>query len=201
MTLLNETLLQRFEDTLRATRTSVVDHLQPGLTDREIDRLTAAVDVRLPTEARAWWRWRNGVAPDARMSLVGDFRWLPLQMAIRDYGERREESVTLANQPWAVGPARDPEFVWPARFFPVIAASDGAIACDCSVSDGEPAPMRLVSWEGGPATAAATRSFAEMIEWWIEAVTSGGWAYDARVERLMPIWERLDPRRRATGII
>ena len=61
--------------------------------------------------------------------------------------------------------------------------------------------MRLLEWEGGPADTEATQSFAELIEWWIDALTTGAWAYDASVGSLMAIHERLEPARRATGIV
>ncbi len=38
-------------------------HLQPGLTDVEIEQIMAPTGLTLPEEARAWWRWHNGV-PD-----------------------------------------------------------------------------------------------------------------------------------------
>ena len=61
--------------------------------------------------------------------------------------------------------------------------------------------MRSVDWEGGFAESAATGSFAELIEWWIDALRSGGWVYDAKFGCLMSVHEQLDPSRRATGLL
>jgi hypothetical protein len=107
----------------------------------------------------------------------------------------------MANAPWAQGSLSDPESMWPTQFFPVMTTSYGAVTCDCSVAGDDPTPMRFVTWEAGPAPTPATRSFGEMVEWWIDALATGGWAFDATLGHFTRIWERLDPHRRATDLV
>jgi hypothetical protein len=202
MPLLTEAILDQFLDAIRASGARLAEHLQPGVSDREIDELITAAGVSLPTEARTWWRWRNGVSASAKLALAGDFRWLPLDRAVDEYRELRRESVALAEQPWSAGPAADPDYFWAARFFPVITTSYGAITCDCSVPENAQSPMRMVHWEGGSTDGSnATSSFAELLDWWIDAIRTGGWVHDGRHYGLTRVHECLDPDRRAAGVV
>jgi hypothetical protein len=61
----------------------IVDHLQPGLSDEQMDELTAPLGLSLPVEARRWWGWHDGVDPaSARIQadrMVGPlWRYQPL---------------------------------------------------------------------------------------------------------------------------
>ena len=52
--------------------------LAPGLTDQQIDTLTAPYGIDLPEEARVWWRWHNGRHAD-----VGHAQYFPLPVPLR----------------------------------------------------------------------------------------------------------------------
>jgi hypothetical protein len=62
---LDEDLLRAFESSLRAIGAPIVKHWASGLDDAAIDELVVPLDLRLPEEARVWWRWRNGTRSDA----------------------------------------------------------------------------------------------------------------------------------------
>ena len=92
-TLLSPSLLGAFEARLRADGLRAVDALAPGLTDQQIDALTAPYGIELPEEARVWWRWHNGSDAD-----VADPAWyflpsrhiLSLQYALGEHANERD---------------------------------------------------------------------------------------------------------------
>jgi hypothetical protein len=40
-----------------------------------------------------------------------------------------------------------------------------------------------------------------MVTWWIDAIDSGAWRYDAEVAAWRYDWERLEPERELTGLV
>lgn len=57
---LDTELLEELEQRWRANGARIVDHLRPGLSDAEIDRIAADLPFSLPEEVRRWYRWHNG---------------------------------------------------------------------------------------------------------------------------------------------
>ena len=91
--LLSSRLLSDLEARLRAEGLAAVQALAPGLTDQQIDTLTAPYGFDLPEEARVWWRWHNGSHADAGKpaQYFLPFRAIfALEDALRDYAEDRE---------------------------------------------------------------------------------------------------------------
>lgn len=64
--LLDDELLAAFEAALTSVDAAITRVWAPGLSDAEIDSLTAPHGFALPEEARRWWRWHNGVTVDVR---------------------------------------------------------------------------------------------------------------------------------------
>jgi hypothetical protein len=58
--MLDTELLAQLEAGWRRAGALYVDAMLPGLSDEEIDRTTARLDLALPEEARRWYRWHNG---------------------------------------------------------------------------------------------------------------------------------------------
>lgn len=88
--LLDQDLLDRFESTLRIAGAGIVDVLDPGLRDDEIDQIIGTTDLRLPDEARTWWRWHNGqTSPCAanQRCIVPNHEPFSLQDAVANYQE------------------------------------------------------------------------------------------------------------------
>jgi hypothetical protein len=84
--LLDAGLLAQLEDCWRACGAPVADALRPGLTDDEMDALTAPLGIRLPAEARRWWGWHDGAnaKPGYEAPLLGPQRPLyPLARAVQ----------------------------------------------------------------------------------------------------------------------
>jgi hypothetical protein len=54
------------------------------------------------------------------------------------------------------------------------------VVIDCSVPEGQPTPLRFIDLqdvEGSPRPRA--QSLGQMVSWWIRALDSGGWHWDA----------------------
>jgi len=70
--LLDADILARLEVDLRAKSIPLIETMAPGLTDAQIDEIIGPADLRLPDEARAWWRWHDGPGPSTPV----DASWL-----------------------------------------------------------------------------------------------------------------------------
>ena len=87
-TLLDRDLLDRLEARLRAAGSLIVDAWAPGLTDTQIDDLLQPLGIDLPEEARAWWRWHDGILVEAnpRVTEISPRRpHLPLRYVAEQY--------------------------------------------------------------------------------------------------------------------
>ncbi len=206
--LLNFELLGELESRWRNQGAPLVARLQPGLATEAMDALTAPLGLRLPSEARVWWGWRNGVPSDVA---VGDqreigrgFEYLPLAEAVDHYRMCRAVAADAAGHSSDLPELSDPDFWWHPSWFPITVASNGGVVtCECSVDDGKPTPMRSINWderteEPGRAGAA---SFGEMVSWWLEAFDSGVWRYEAERGRWDYRWQLLDPARELTALV
>lgn len=203
-------LLNQLEEHWRRQRAPLLEHLRPGLTDSEADSLTAPLGLHLPVEARIWWGWHDGVSADVLPGYgrtIGGpgFQFLPLKEAVAVYVRWRKLAGELAGD--FVGDPRvqlaDQDYWWPPSWFPITSASNGdTVACDCSVAEGDPTPIRvIVAEEMGADREPAVDSFGQMIDWWIEALDLGAWRYDPDAARWNYDYKRLDPARELTRLV
>jgi hypothetical protein len=58
--MLDTHLLKELEDRWRQQSPTLLERMQPGIDDDEIDRLSAPLGYTLPEEVRRWYRWHNG---------------------------------------------------------------------------------------------------------------------------------------------
>src|SRR5437764_1031354 len=56
-------LLDQLEAQWRRLQAPIADALRPGLTDRQLDDVSARLDLVLPGELRALWAWHDGADP------------------------------------------------------------------------------------------------------------------------------------------
>lgn len=61
-----ERVLASFEATLAAKAPSLLARCRPGLEDERLDAISDEHGIEPPEELRALYRWRDGMAPDAR---------------------------------------------------------------------------------------------------------------------------------------
>jgi cell wall assembly regulator SMI1 len=204
---LGPALLGALEDRWRSHRIPLIERLQPGVSAEEIDEVTSRIGVRLPVEARQWWQRHNGVAArDIRYSreriFAGPgFEYLPLAEAVERYRSLRRLAVEAAHDQVSNG-LTEAEW-WNPAWFPITVAANGrVIACDCSVSEGLPTPIRSIKWgqdESWQEPRAA--SFGQVVCWWLEAFDAGAYGYDAANGAWTYRYELLDAGRELTRVV
>src|SRR5438093_3931149 len=90
--LLDAGLLDQLEQRWRRFEMPITDRLGRGLSDAEIDSATEELGVRLPEEARRWWRWRDAhLGPDSGAHWVtSSFFHLSLAQAVDETLKMRQ---------------------------------------------------------------------------------------------------------------
>jgi cell wall assembly regulator SMI1 len=191
--MLTDDLLEQLASRWRDHGVPVATRLSPGLPDEQIDALTSPLGITLPTEARRWWRWHDGVAADTTRlardrELAPGLEFLPLNEAVQWCERYREVSRSWS----AAAPDTAPDPWWAPSWFPLTHAGQaGIIACDSAVPAGAPTPIRRV-WPPEPGNAVAEPllgSLADLVRGWIDAFDLGAWRYGDG-------W-KIDPDRRA----
>ncbi|MBW3538979.1 MAG: SMI1/KNR4 family protein [Planctomycetes bacterium] len=86
-----ENLLSQYEAFLKSKAPSVLSALQPGLTDSEIDALERQHGVKLTSDLRALYRWRNGTPRSANIDAFPDHQFVPLDVVFADRDELRKQ--------------------------------------------------------------------------------------------------------------
>jgi hypothetical protein len=134
-------------------------------------------ELRVPDEARRWWKWHDGVAAsDIRyryQRAIGppDLDFVPLEEAVAAYV--RTQSGYEQRHTASGGPQ-----LWDPQWLPFTIAS-GHVLCDCSVAPEEPTPIRL--YDPGALGEAVreprAQSLGELVGWWLEAFSSGAWRF------------------------
>lgn len=82
--LLTQEICDRLEAVLISKGLPVLDSLNPGLSDEQIDAIVAPTSLLLPEEVRVWWRWRNGSfhRPGGRSEIFPDRELLTLEESV-----------------------------------------------------------------------------------------------------------------------
>lgn len=177
--ILSHALLDELEQRWRDHKLPIIDRLRPGLTDDQIDELTAPLGLRLPEEARTWWRWHNGV------DLTGTSRdwgfdpglmvFAPLDRQVEHYGKLRSRSRSAALADPEAG--HDEDYWWPPTWF-ALTKGKRSVVCDCA-APGATSPIYAYDvgvWEELHTPRAD--SFGQVVAWWIRAYDDGIWRYD-----------------------
>jgi hypothetical protein len=88
---LNGAVIERLIAALRAQGAPMVGHLNPGLSDQEIDALVRPLGISLPAEAKEWWGYANGVPRGAapNIDLSPSWSWAPLEEIVQECREMR----------------------------------------------------------------------------------------------------------------
>jgi hypothetical protein len=152
---LDNDLLADFEQALRDVGAKITEVWAPGLTDAEIDALTNQFDLRLPEEARRWWRWHNGVMAGTRgtdWSLTPGHPLFDLATAMEVFGSGREDRAEL----YAVDYWIQPVGAKPLIFFA------------CGGPHDEPVPVYTQQDIEDPVL--ATPSIGELVAQWTQLI-------------------------------
>lgn len=187
--ILTQQLLDQLERRWRENDALILHHLQPGLSDEQIDQLTAPLGLRLPEEARRWWRWHDGApmdAPPGSRDIGAGPNYIPLSYAV----EQTEFLRSL-----------DP-VVWSDTWLVMTDESD-PLVMDCGGAFDEPVCVRTTALQDPepPPADHATTSIGELISLWIEAFDNGAYTYDKDVGRWERHPERLTPRMSGRGLV
>jgi len=86
-----EQLLARLQAVLETNAPSVLQVLQPGLSDAQISALQTEGGFRLSDDLRAFYRWHNGMATDCTLRLLPGQRFLPLDEVVRERALMRHQ--------------------------------------------------------------------------------------------------------------
>jgi len=149
-----------------------VEHLRPGLTDEEIDALTARLPHRLPAELRTWYGWHDGAKLDLPVGpwhLGNGLNLLPLQVAV-------ERHDFLAQPELRSGvPAVDFRDEW----LPICWFGTCYIAVDTSGDASAPCPVHALDTHGDIEwTKVRAPSLLAMVLMWVRALDEGYWVWD-----------------------
>lgn len=185
--ILDESLLDGLVAALRAQGAPIVDHLNAGIADAELDALTAPLGIKLPAEARVWWRYASGVARSAPLSSVGlsaSWWWAPLEEIVHECREMREiasEGVPLGKP----GLFKD-------SWLPIV-IGDAILVIDTS----QPviAPVYTIDFadlEPGGSYTPILPSLGSLVQTWTLALENGAVRYDHDQQRFKVDGDRLD---------
>jgi hypothetical protein len=125
--------------------------------------------------------------------------FLPLGEAVALYRQTRE----MFRDIWE---AEDPAMVdywWRSSWFP-ITERRGAVRCDCAVTEGAPTPIYWAyshDHDADGLTNPKVDSFGTMVTWWVEALETGAWHYNASANRWEHQPDLLPPERERSGLV
>lgn len=179
--MLDEVLLDGLQSRWRTHGAPVAARLQAGLSTADINAATAPLGLRLPSGARTWWGWHDGVAARAvrlarERELAPGLEFLPLAEAVQRGLRYREISRDWSEN----APGVDPHPWWGPTWFVILDAGQaGIVAGDCATPDEARTTIRCVAppEPGNPIAAPLLGSFGELVKGWIEAFDSGAWNY------------------------
>lgn len=188
--MLTPSLLDELERRWREQGAFIAAALRPGLSDEEMDDLTASLEITLPAEARQWWSWHDGANASTVDGVAsqfgpGDFVFLPLSRAV----ERCNEIRGVLSYAWTDG--FGPE--WQHGWLPITYHSNPRVI-DCGGNFEDPVPARQFPFDDqGFGDRAVVASMGELVKIWIRTIDSGGWYYNQD----RGVWEsddaKLDP--------
>ena len=77
-----EKLLTQLEATLKTKAPAIIGSFQPGLADSQITALEEKAGMKLSSDMRALYRWRNGSASKNLEGFIPGHRFVPLEEAV-----------------------------------------------------------------------------------------------------------------------
>ena len=169
---LSSELLNRLEQTWVEQHAPLASHLRPGLTDTQMDDITAPLGVLLPPEARLWWGWHDGVdAPGPyRLWATGAGQYLlSLQESVAEALFQRSLQDALTD-PNSTAPTVD---LWRLTRVPAIDSMSGSLIAIDTADRGPLSPVYWKDRDGNSSRPPVVPSLGTMISWWIDALEDG----------------------------
>jgi cell wall assembly regulator SMI1 len=196
---LDDAGLAEYVERLRSLGVPVDALSEPGLSDAEMDEMTAAVGLVLPGEARVLWRWHDGVPEDGRANPLGAFRkrFLRLSEAVNGHRQSRKVVLDVAKD----DPVEDdPDMHYRPSWLPLLGPQH-PLVIDCAVGVDEPTPLRLVDLEDPDEPFVRARSLGEAVRLWSNALDRGLWKWDAAKQGWEVDLSSLAPIERASPLL
>ncbi|NTW40294.1 MAG: hypothetical protein HGA44_10480, partial [Cellulomonadaceae bacterium] len=161
----------------------VVDRLRPGLTQQQVDQISAEFGVRLSQDAATLWMWHDG----ERLNYEGDWR-VPSLTPCKAFCSLRASLQRSAHQhelTWDEEAFDDPVLGGPDsiyltsmfdRQYVILFHNDSPVVMNCEDPDAPNSPTGSYGVVGG---LGATISLTERICWWRWALDNGCWSFTA----------------------
>jgi hypothetical protein len=175
-TMLDDELLEALERRWREQSPALLQRMEPGIDDDEIDRLSAPLGYAIPDELRRWYRWHNGSANRA-VILSRAFRPLDDSVARTLEFEQDEEQ-------------------WP-KGWTLVMDEKPLLIFDCRGGVSVPVPVWHFDYAFDFPTRPVFASIGDMVSFWIELIDDGQISWDADGEEHVrqpvpePILERM----------
>lgn len=147
--MLDDTLLAEYDAMLEAQRVIPPDTRPGGLTDAQIDEIAGPLGLRLPEEARRWYRWHNG----SRWDLFDGRAQLSLTEAVERSLDSRSYDENWRHG-WLQATNEQPQLLF---------------QCDGSFD----APVPVWHYDYEPPGRPRYESIGEMLSYWMSLVDSG----------------------------
>jgi cell wall assembly regulator SMI1 len=169
---LDDAGLAEYVERLRSLGVPVDALSEPGLSDAEMDEMTAVIGLVLPGEARVLWRWHDGIPEDGRANPLGAFgpRFLRLDEAIACHRKYREVVVSVVEG--------NPDIRFAPSWLPMF-DEQHSLVIDCAVGVDEPTPLRMINLENPDEPLVWARSLGEAVRLWSDALDRGLRNWDA----------------------
>lgn len=162
----------------------VAEGLRPGLTEEEIDALTAPLGLRLPADARELFAWHDGgpLPVDRDLSIGPPNILLPLSDQVANCWKERDFAEGLVRD----GTLESAEDEWGPSWFPVLSGSvsRSLIVVDCDVEEGSAAPIghlfKEVHHRPSP-----DLTFSDVVRFWVDCFDSGAYFWSAEHDQFL----------------
>lgn len=146
--------------------------LAPGISPQEMGAATAHLQLELHEDVIAWFSWHNGEAAFPRPAVMGPALMVAtsIELAVEMYGVHLGYAREGAE--WSGGSLA--EAGWDPHWFPVFKDLAGTVcAVDCSVEEGQAAPVRMVFKADEDPSHIDAPGLLWVVERWIWAIESG----------------------------
>lgn len=173
--------LARIEGWHRRENTGVAAALRAGATASQLDALEATLGCKLPEDARALWRWRDGhESPGDAHALVWYHGLLPIDRALADYRALRAADAAA----------------WDPAWFPVLYVQEEWYFVECTRERAAASPVGFYFVEAGagPGYASLTALFRTQADAMAAgALAADGGGFDGDVAAIAAIHARHNP--------
>lgn len=132
-----DNLITRLDRWLRDNRAEYYSHLQPGVTDDLLTAFEQRFSLKLPTDFRALYRWRNGQAANE----FGSFQHNRMFSALEEIADTKEMLDEMIGADF-----KDPKW-WRCGWVPFLSNGGGDHLClDLITEDGSNPGQLIAFW-------------------------------------------------------